>query len=265
MRRYLGGFIRLRLASRIDSIHTMKGRHIARSELRNIIRRELPSTNMVNGQYAIAMTDEAKSKADRAFSELNPFYHTFNTLHRLVEPFNRLPDYTPEDVELLAQDIAIYMRSVLSEVHQTVETLSDNQYAKCLYDEAASLFCQTPPRIRPAPFIANATTGISKMLDDRYWNRNLKKYATRWREHLHIAFGDVKRGAAPYCSIAVSTTLMNGMPDANAAVRSWRALSWRTRTPKNAFHLLSRSIRAYLILSRSIRAYLTPHCAALNS
>ncbi len=38
------------------------------------------------------------------------------------------------------------------------------------------------------------------MLDDRYWHRNLKKYATRWREHLHIAFGDVKRGAAPYCS-----------------------------------------------------------------
>ncbi|WP_392336276.1 replication endonuclease [Pantoea stewartii] len=51
-----------------------------------------------------------------------------------------------------------------------------------------------------ALFIDEATTGISKMLDDRYWHRNLKKYATRWREHLHIAFGDVKRGAAPYCS-----------------------------------------------------------------
>lgn len=38
------------------------------------------------------------------------------------------------------------------------------------------------------------------MLDDRYWNRDLKKYATRWREHLHIALGDVKRGAAPYCN-----------------------------------------------------------------
>ncbi|EPY8419076.1 replication endonuclease [Klebsiella pneumoniae] len=196
-------FIRLRLASRIDSIHTMKGRHIARSELRNIIRRELPSINMVNGQYAIAMTDEAKSQADTAFNELNPLYHTFNTLHGLVERFNRLPDFTAEDVELLAQDIAIYMRSVLSEVHETVETLSDRQYAKCLYDEAAGLarlFCLTPPRIRLAHFIDDATTGISKMLDDRYWNRNLKKYATRWREHLHIAFGDVKRGAAPYCS-----------------------------------------------------------------
>ncbi|MEG6037468.1 replication endonuclease [Enterobacter kobei] len=196
-------FIRLRLASRIDSIHTMKGRHIARLTLRDIIRRDLPPINMVNEQYAIAMTDEAKSQADTAFKGLNPLYHTFDTLYGMVERFNHLPDFTPEDVELLAQDIAIYMRAVLSEVHETVEMMGDRQYAKCLYDEAASLarlFCLMPPRIRPAYFIDDATTGISKMLDDRYWNRNLKKYATRWREHLHIAFGDVKRGAAPYCS-----------------------------------------------------------------
>ena len=200
-------FIRLRLASRIDSIHTMKGRHIARLALRDVIRRDLPPINMVNEQYAIAMTDEAKSQADTAFKGLNPLYHTFNTLHGLVERFNHLPDFTPEDVELLAQDIAIYMRSVLSEVHETVETQSDRKYAGYLYTEAAilaRLFFLTPPSwakyCRGALFIDDATTGISKMLDDRYWHRNLKKYAARWREHLHIAFGDVKRGAAPYCS-----------------------------------------------------------------
>ncbi|MCJ3731597.1 replication endonuclease [Klebsiella pneumoniae] len=200
-------FIRQRLASRIDSIHTMKGRHIARLTLRDIIRRDLPPINAVNEQYAIALTDEAKSQADTAFKGLNPLYHTFNTLHGLVERFNRLPDFTPEDVELLAQDIAIYMRSVLSEVHETVETQSDRKYAGYLYTEAAilaRLFFLTPPSwgkyCRGVLFIDEATTGISKMLDDRYWHRNLKKYATRWREHLHIAFGDVKRGAAPYCS-----------------------------------------------------------------
>lgn len=200
-------FIRQRLASRIDSIHTMKGRHIARLTLRDIIRRDLPPINAVNEQYAIALTDEAKSQADTAFKGLNPLYHTFNTLHGLVERFNRLPDFTPEDVELLAQDIAIYMRSVLSEVHETVETQSDRKYARYLYTEAAilaRLFFLTPPSwgkyCRGVLFIDEATTGISKMLDDRYWHRNLKKYATRWREHLHIAFGDVKRGAAPYCS-----------------------------------------------------------------
>lgn len=200
-------FIRLRLASRIDSIHTMKGRHIARQAVRDIIRRELPPINMVNAQYAIAMTEDAKSQAETAFKKLNPLYHVFDALNGLVERFNRLPDYTPEDVELLAQDIAIYMRSVLSEVHETVETQSDRRYAEYLYTEAAQLarlFFLTPPNwekyCRGKLFIDEATTGISKMLDDRYWHRNLKKYGTRWREHLHIAFGDVKRGAAPYCS-----------------------------------------------------------------
>ncbi|MGR7280841.1 replication endonuclease [Klebsiella aerogenes] len=200
-------FIRLRLASRIDSIHTMKGRHIARLALRDIIRRDLPPINMVNEQYAIVMTEEAESQAETAFKGLNPLYHTFNTLHGLVERFNHLPDFTPEDIELLAQDIAIYMRSVLSEAHETVETQSDRKYAGYLYTEAAilaRLFFLTPPSwskyCRGALFIDEATTGISKMLDDRYWHRNLKKYAARWREHLHIAFGDVKRGAAPYCS-----------------------------------------------------------------
>ncbi len=143
------------------------------------------------------MTDEAKSQADTAFKGLNPLYHTFNTLHGLVERFNHLPDFTPEDVELLAQDIAIYMRSVLSEVHETVETQSDRKYAGYLYTEAAVLarlffLRRRADKVLPgALFIDEATTGISKMLDDRYWHRNLKKYATRWREHLHIAFGDV--------------------------------------------------------------------------
>ncbi|WP_236591399.1 replication endonuclease [Serratia liquefaciens] len=200
-------FIRLRLASRIDSIHTMKGRHIARLALRDIIRRDLPHINTVTEQYAIVVNESAKSERETAFSHLDPLYHTFATLRGLIERFNRLPDFTPEDVELLAQDIAIYMTAVLSEVNETTAVLSDRQSVKSLYSEAASLarlFYLTPPAwskyCRGSLFIDEAAIGVSKMLDDRYWHRNLKKYATRWREHLHIAFGDVKRGAAPYCS-----------------------------------------------------------------
>ncbi|MFJ5443560.1 replication endonuclease [Pectobacterium sp. CHL-2024] len=200
-------FIRLRLTSRIDSIHAMKGRHIARMSLRDIIRRDLPHINMVNEQYAIAVNEVAISQNDTVFSELNPLHHTFTTLHGLVERFNLLPDFTPEDVELLAQDVAIYMRAVLSEVNDTMATLDDHQCAGYLYTEAANLarlFFLVPPSwgkyCRGKLFIDDAASGISKMLDEGYWHRNLKKYAIRWREHLHIAFGDVKRGAAPYCS-----------------------------------------------------------------
>lgn len=197
-------FIRLRLTTRIDSIHTLKGRHIARLALRDIIRRDLPPINMVNEQYAIAINEAAESLDDTAYSELNPLYHTFANLHGLIARFNRLPDFTPEDIELLAQDIAIYMRSVLSEVNENTAAMDDAAAGACLYNEAgrlATLFKVNPPGSDKRRLtIDELAAGISKMLDDRYWNRNLKKYATRWREHLHVAFGDVKRGAAPYCS-----------------------------------------------------------------
>jgi len=200
-------FIRLRLSSRIDSIHTVKGRHIARLTLRDIARRDLPHINLVNAQYAIASNNNAISTSDTPFSKLNPLYQNFSTLYGLVERFNRLPDFTPEDVELLAQDIAIYMSATLSEINESVTPLDDRQYTFNLYTEAANLtylFKLMPPGWssyhRGRLSVDHAVTAIKKMLDARYWHRNLKKYAARWREHLHIAFGDVKRGTAPYCS-----------------------------------------------------------------
>jgi hypothetical protein len=103
-----------------------------------------------------------------------------------------------------------------------------------------------------ALFIDEATTGISKMLDDRYWHRNLKKYAARWREHLHIAFGDVKRGAAPYCS--------------KHHVDEWDARRKRSRAIMARLELEDQEPKSvFRLLSRSIRAFLTRHCAALNS
>lgn len=41
---------------------------------------------------------------------------------------------------------------------------------------------------------------VRKIIDDRFWSRLLRKYARRWREHLHIAYGDVRLDVSPYCS-----------------------------------------------------------------
>ncbi|STV71158.1 gp36 [Klebsiella michiganensis] len=73
-----------------------------------------------------------------------------------------------------------------------------------MYNEAISIavvFRAVVPgshkRRRPIDEIAAA---IRKVLDDRFWNRCLLKYATRWREHLRISLGDVRRSISPYCS-----------------------------------------------------------------
>ncbi|HHQ6595540.1 TPA: replication endonuclease [Serratia fonticola] len=198
-------FIRQRLASRIDSIHTMKGRHIARLALRDIIRRDLPFIEKVTQQYAIQHDgNEPTDSYSDAFKHLDPLFHTFANLNKLIDRFNHLPDFTREDIALLAQDIATYTTAVLSEVNETYADLDDRQIVKHLYGEAANvaaLFCQSPPLAGCRKItVDEGTSAVSKLLNDRYWVRNLRKYAERWREHLHIAFGDVKRGAAPYCS-----------------------------------------------------------------
>lgn len=192
-------FIRRRLAVRIDSIHSMKGRHIARLVVRDIVRRDLPHIQAVTEQYAIPVDSDGE-----AYGELNTLYHTFKNLGELTRRFNNLPDYSAEDVELMAQDIAIYMTGVLSEVNDDIAALDDRQSAVWLYNEAARLtlyFRQTPPGSGKRKLrLDELATAISKMLDSRWWHRALRKYAVRWREHLHIAFGDVKRDISPYCS-----------------------------------------------------------------
>lgn len=205
----LPGFICQRLTARINRIHATKGRPVAELALRDIIRRELPQISLVNQQYAVAINDAAESADAPLFhqSDPDPLYHTFPVLRDLVGRFNRLPNFSQESIDRLSHDIAVYMRSVLSETDRDVAPLDDALYMARIYREAASpakLFSVTPPswnKFCRGKFSLDDLVGdIHRLLDERWWYRRLKTYAARWREHLHIALGDVKRGAAPYCS-----------------------------------------------------------------
>lgn len=193
-------FIRRRLSDRINHFHSTKGRHIARLKLRDIARRDLPIITRVTDAYAIQGDGEDLPP----FVHLDALYHNFSHLRGLIERFNRLPDFSDEDIELLAQDIAIYMTAMLSEVNETLEALGDRELAMRLYREASALtamFQANPPlSAKRSIWVDEAVVAVQKMRDARYWQRNLRKYAIRWREHLHIAFGDVRRGISPYCS-----------------------------------------------------------------
>ena len=193
-------FIRRRLSDRVNHFHSTKGRHIARLKLRDIIRRDLPIIANVTDEYAI----KGDGEDIPPFVHLDALFHNFQHLRVLIERFNRLPDFTDEDIELLAQDIAIYMTGVLSEVNETLGVLGDRELAMQLYREASALtamFQVSPPlSSKKSIWVDEAVVSVQKMRDARYWQRNLRKYAIRWREHLHIAFGDVRRGISPYCS-----------------------------------------------------------------
>lgn len=192
-------FIRRRVSSRINAVHADKGRHIAKLTLRNIVARDLPHVRAVTEQYAVPVGSDWIIS-----SELNPLFHTFENLRELTRRFNQLADSTDEDIDLLAQDIAIYANAALAEVSETCAVLSPVDYSKRMLREGSRLIAYfgliAPWASRRKMPLDEMAASIRKILDDRFWSRLLQKYARRWREHLHIAFGDVRRDVSPYCS-----------------------------------------------------------------
>ncbi|MFW6787062.1 replication endonuclease, partial [Enterobacter hormaechei] len=192
-------FIRRRVSSRINAVHADKGRHIAKLTLRNIVARDLPHVRAVTEQYAVPVGSDWIIS-----SELNPLFHTFENLRELTRRFNQLADSTDEDIDLLAQDIAIYANAALAEVSETYAVLSPVDYSKRMLREGSRLIAYfgliAPWASRRKMPLDEMAASIRKILDDRFWSRLLRKYARRWREHLHIAFGDVRRDVSPYCS-----------------------------------------------------------------
>lgn len=192
-------FIRRRVSSRINAVHADKGRHIAKLTLRNIVARDLPHVRAVTEQYAVPVGSDWIIS-----SELNPLFHTFENLRELTRRFNQLADSTDENIDLLAQDIAIYANAALAEVSETCAVLSPVEYSKRMLREGSRLVAYfgliAPWASRRKMPLDEMAASIRKILDDRFWSRLLRKYARRWREHLHIAFGDVRRDVSPYCS-----------------------------------------------------------------
>ncbi|KYO15729.1 replication protein [Enterobacter kobei] len=183
----------------MNAVHADKGRHIAKLTLRNIVARDLPHVRAVTEQYAVPVGSDWIIS-----SELNPLFHTFENLRELTRRFNQLADSTDEDIDLLAQDIAIYANAALAEVSETYAVLSPVDYSKRMLREGSRLIAYfgliAPWASRRKMPLDEMAASIRKILDDRFWSRLLRKYARRWREHLHIAFGDVRRDVSPYCS-----------------------------------------------------------------
>lgn len=197
-------FIRRRLMARVEHSHETKGRHIADLTLRDIIRRELPHIHKVLKRYSINPPRQHGQVYENPFRGLEPLYHNFDRFSDLITRFDSLPDFSPEDVELLAQDIAIYANATLAELAADIESLDNIETGRRFYSELfaiANVFQVSAAGARKRRMkIDELAAAISKMLDARFWNRNLLRYSTRWREHLRISLGDVRRSVSPYCS-----------------------------------------------------------------
>ena len=143
-------------------------------------------------------------------------------LWELMRRFNRLPDMSRADVDLLAGDIASFIFAELVQLHAQNGEESDWRYSHRLYLTAATItreFRQTPPlwqKVTTRLFAPEEVTpAIMRMQGETWWKGRLRRIAAAWREHLQIALAHVSKKSSPYAS--------------RMTIAEWREQKRRTR------------------------------------
>ncbi|HFQ7289864.1 TPA: replication endonuclease [Yersinia enterocolitica] len=171
---------------------------------KNFVERVLPRLNVVNDQYLISTNA----------NDTAPFAYRFN----------QLPDYGRADIETLAKDIALLIKRELGIVDDEVNGKPDLKIALALYVRASALtraFRQSVPgwdayqNEREKLTEDKLASYIAKMQSESWWTRCLRRHCDKWKEHLHIALGNVSKKASPYSSLGT--------------VSDWREQKRRTR------------------------------------
>ncbi|WP_240354673.1 replication endonuclease [Pectobacterium brasiliense] len=169
---------------------------------KNFVDRILPRISMVMTRYHLS-----EMTADNA---------------QLMWRFNRLPDMGRSDVELLAQDIASFIRLELGVIND--ETINDGELKVLwfMYRRAGVItqaFRQDAPlweKLNKKLFSEkDAAPAIARMISDKWWTNRLRRYVNEWKEHLQIALVNVSKKSSAYAS--------------KSTIHEWKEQKRRTR------------------------------------
>lgn len=138
----------------------------------------------------------------------------------MVARFNRLPDMSRADIDLLAADIANFIRAELADIDDTGFSELKTLYTWYMRAGFISLqFNITPPkweRVAKKYFGEDEIApAVMRMFNEVWWRGRLRRIASAWREHLHIAVGSVSKRKHVYAS--------------KNCVTDWREQKRRTR------------------------------------
>lgn len=213
--------VRYDVRRRADELERHHGLARANAFLVNFTRKALPRLELVKNKYSIAGIETEVSCA--AFGgQFNAADVRFmaSRLVNMTGRFNRLPDMSKADIDLLAGDISNFIISELGTIE--VEAGSDLKILHASYHCAARItrhFRNAPPlwerittKFVTAEDVAPATL---RMASEKWWRNRLRRVASDWREHLQIAMGNVNKTRTAYAS--------------KVCVMEWREQRKRTR------------------------------------
>ena len=198
-----------------------QGSQRANAFLISFCKKALPRLQRVAKKYACAGIRSDLSGAvfgghfDTGYSQ-----YLASRMVNMVARYNRLPDMSRADIDLLAADIANFIRAELADINDS--GWSEIKTLHAWYARAGLISLQfrvTPPhwervmkRYASEDEIAPA---VMRMFNPAWWYSRLRRIAAAWREHLHIAAGSVSRKRHAYAS--------------KNCVTDWREQKRRTR------------------------------------
>ncbi|WP_233604035.1 replication endonuclease [Citrobacter freundii] len=181
----------------------------------------MPRLELVAKKYECASINSNVSAAvfDGHFDTLLMQYLASRMVN-MVARFNRLPDMSRADIDLLAADIANFIRAELADIDDTGFSELKTLYTWYMRAGFISLqFNVTPPkweRVTKKYFGEDEIApAVMRMFNEVWWRGRLRRIASAWREHLHIAVGSVSKRKHVYAS--------------KNCVTDWREQKRRTR------------------------------------
>lgn len=157
---------------------------------KTFVERTLPRVECVSEQYRLGemssgtfnlLAGNAAQQAGAASAA-----SAAGTLWELMRRFNRLPDMTRADVDLLAGDVANFILAELVQAHAQASDESDYRYTHRVYMTAATItreLSQTPPlweKVTSRLFDPEEVTpAIMRMQTEKWWKGRLRRVMAR--------------------------------------------------------------------------------------
>ncbi|EKZ8206371.1 replication endonuclease, partial [Salmonella enterica] len=195
-------FIAKKFNDRISSAYRLKGFAGAQEKFSDIIRHDLRLVELTHQVYAIAPGELPGYLFGGLASD-----NAYGAVRSMTFRFNALVDGDESDAALLAQDLAEFLCDEVEHLNRTLRDESASELLGVLYSMAAGVtehFKADPPEW--SRFTGKKLTpeqlkiAISRMISVRFWSRHFRTFTRRWREHLYIVVGDVRRQRSVICS-----------------------------------------------------------------
>lgn len=198
-----------------------QGSQRANAFLISFCKKALPRLELVAKKYECVGIDSKVSAAVfGCHFDTEIMQYLASRMVNMVARYNCLPDMSRADIDLLAADIANFIRAELADNDD--DGVSELRTLHTWYMRAGFIsrqFNVTPPhweRVTKKYFGQDEIApAVMRMFNEVWWRGRLRRIAASWREHLQIAVGNVSKKRHAYAS--------------KNCVTDWREQKRRTR------------------------------------